>query len=373
MNDADPLSAIAPAAGPSRPILTIDLGAITANWKALADRAAGAECAAVVKADAYGLGLSRVAPALAAAGARTFFVAQAQEGAKLRRILGPGPVIYVFNGFTEDDLETFVSNDLQPVLNSLHQIRTFRAAAYAFPEKPRAALHVESGINRLGLTPDDLDALRAAGPGGIDFTLVMSHLAAADEPQNGMNARQRGAFSGRSALLRAVAPKARLSLAATGGTLLGPSFHFDLVRPGIGLYGGLPFDAARSVVTLEAPFLQIRPVPAGLSVGYGATWTARRDSVIGVLPLGYADGFFRTLKEPKVFIRGRPAPVVGRISMDMITVDLTAHPDVETGAMAEVLGPNQGVDALASRCGTIGYEILTALGDRYARRYIEAE
>lgn len=360
-----------PADAPSRPVLTIDLGALVANWRALAQMAAPAECAAVVKADAYGLGLDRVAPALAEAGARTFFVAQPPEGVRLRKILGPDPVIYVFNGFTPADTEAYAAHDIRPVINSLPQLRALQAAAYAFETPPKAGLHVESGINRLGLAPDDLDAIRSVGAQGVRFTLVMSHLAVADTPQDGMNARQRGAFAGRSALLRPIAPGAKLSLAATGGTLLGGEFHFDMVRPGVGLYGGAPFAAAARVVTLEAPLLQIRPVPAGASVGYGAVWTARRDSRVGVLPLGYADGFFRTLKDPKVFLRGRPVPVIGRISMDMITVDLTDHPDAATGAMIEVLGPSQSVDQLAARCGTIGYEILTALGDRYARRYIE--
>ncbi|MGG7565687.1 alanine racemase [Rhodovulum sp. DZ06] len=357
----------------SRPILTIDLGALAANWRALADIAAPAEAAAVVKADAYGCGLDRVAPALAAAGAKTFFVAQALEGARLRRILGPGPVIYVFNGFMPSDLELFASNDMRPVVSSPSQLKALRSALYAFEAPPKIGVHIESGINRLGFTSEEIDLLRADGAGGCEITLVMSHLAMADEPSAGMNARQRGAFAGRSALLRAAAPGAQLSLAATGGTLLGAPFHFDLVRPGVGLYGGLPFGAAKRVVTLEAPLLQVRRVPAGDTVGYGAAWTARRDSRIGVLPLGYADGFFRTLKGVKTYLRGRPAPLVGRISMDMVTVDLTDHPDVQTGQLLEILGPNQSVDQLAACCGTIGYEVLTALGDRYQRRYIEAD
>jgi alanine racemase len=353
----------------SRPLLTVDLGAITANWQALAKIAAPAEAAAVVKANAYGLGVDRVAPALWAAGARTFFVALPREGAQLRSILGPEAVIYVFNGFMPADTEIYAANDLRPILNSLHQINALQSALHAMHEKPKVGLHIESGINRLGLTPDDLDQLRSTHVPGLEIALIMSHLAVADEPSNGMNGRQRGAFSGRSALLRAVAPGARMSLAATGGTLLGTQFHFDLVRPGVGLYGGAPFAAARSVVTLEAPILQLRTVPSGASVGYGATWTARRESRIGVLPIGYADGFFRGHKNPRVFLRGRPAPVIGRVSMDMITVDLTDHAGVEPGAMVEILGPHQSVDQLAAGAGTIGYEVLTALGARFARRY----
>ena len=198
----------------------------------------------------------------------------------------------------------------------------------------------------------------------------MSHLASADEPENAMNARQRGAFTGRAQLLHGLAPNARLSLGATGGTLLGPEFHFDLTRPGVGLYGGEPFAEARTVVHLHAPLLQVREIAAGDSVGYGATWTAKRPSRIGVLGLGYADGFFRLSKGLQLYLDGRPVPLVGRVSMDMITVDLTDAPEPAPGAMVEVLGPNQSVDDLAKGIGTTGYEVLTSLGPRYARRYV---
>lgn len=357
----------------SRPLLTIDLGAIVANWRALAALAAPAEAAAVVKADAYGLGVDRVAPALFAAGARTFFVALPHEGARLRSVLGPDPAIYVFNGFMPADTELYAANDLRPVLNSLYQINSLQAALYAMHKVPKVALHVESGINRLGLMPDDLDALRATKTPGLEVTLIMSHLAIADDPADEMNARQRAAFAERAALLRAIAPDARLSLGATGGTLLGAPYHFDMVRPGVGLYGGAPYAGALPVVTLEAPILQLRRVPAGECVGYGATWTARRDSDIGVLPLGYADGLHRTRSGTQVWLDNRPAPVVGRVSMDMITVDLTDHPDAAPGRMVEIIGARQSIDQLAKSAGTIGYEVLTALGARHARRYTEPE
>lgn len=361
--------------GLSRPLLTVDLGAIAANWKALAEIASPAEASAVVKADAYGLGLDKVAPALAAAGAKTFFVAQPPEGAALRRILGPEPAIYVFNGFTPYDLEVYASNDLRPVLNSLDQIRALQAALYAFEGVPKVGLHIESGINRLGLTTVNLQELKAAGLSGIEVTLIMSHLACADAPEEEMNPRQRAAFDERSALLKDIAPNAQRALSATGGILLGPEYHFDLVRPGIGLYGAMPFADARRVATLEAPILQLRDVAIGETVGYGASWTATRPSRIGVLPLGYADGFFRTLSGTamQVFHKGVAAPVVGRVSMDMITVDFTDVPEAAAGDMVEVFGPHQSVDEIAAHIGTIGYEVLTALGGRYARRYIEAD
>lgn len=359
----------AQASGASRPRLTVDLGALVHNWRALDAASGGAEASAVVKADAYGTGIAPAAKALHAAGARTFFVAQMPEGAELREILGPGPVIYVFNGFRPEDEAFMRSHDLRPVIASPEQLARLTEALPRFDRAPEIGLHIESGINRMGFTSDELDGLRAGLPEGVEVSLVMSHLACADEPESSMNGRQRGAFSGRTALLRGIAPRAKLSLSATGGILLGEGFHFDLTRPGVGLYGGLPFKDARHVVTLEAPLLQVREIPKGETVGYGATWTAARPSRIGVLPLGYADGFFRTLKGPTVYLDGRPAPVVGRVSMDMITVDLTDLPEPPAGAWVEVLGPNQSVDQLAACAGTIGYEVLTALGPRYVRHY----
>ncbi len=353
--------------------LTVDLDAIVRNWRALDAMSPGAETAAVVKADAYGLGVDRVAPALARAGARTFFVAQAREGATLRRILGPGPDIYVFNGFTPAETELFAAHDLRPLLCSHAQVRAFKAALPIFAPKPAVGLHIETGINRQGLTMHELDLVRAEGLRDMRVTLVMSHLACADTPDSGMNLRQRGAFAGRAALLGAAAPEARLSLAATGGALLGPRFHFDMIRPGIGLYGCAPFAQAEPVVFLDAPILQLRRIQRGESVGYGAAWTAARDSMIGVLPLGYADGIHRATRDMRVMLDGRPAPVIGRISMDMLTVDFTDHPRAVAGRSVEILGRSQSADALAACAGTIGYEMLTALGARYERRYIGAD
>ncbi|MDF2232005.1 alanine racemase [Albimonas sp. CAU 1670] len=372
--DASGASSFQPPATPaaSKPVLTLDLGALAANWRALDALSGKAEAAAVVKADAYGLGVAPAAKALAAAGAKTFFVAHATEGAELREALGPGVPIHVFNGFMPDDLDAFRGADLIPVLNSPFQIEAFRAALPQLSPSaaPKVGLHIESGINRLGFTPAEIDALRADPPRDLDVSLVMSHLACADEPEHSMNARQRGAFTGRAQLLHGLAPNARLSLGATGGVLLGPEFHFDLTRPGVGLYGGEPFMDARTVVHLHAPLLQVREIAAGETVGYGGTWTARRPSRIGVLGLGYADGFFRLSKGLNLYVDGRAVPLIGRVSMDMITVDLTDLPEPAPGAMVEVLGPNQSVDALAKGIGTTGYEVLTSLGPRYARRYV---
>ncbi|MEM6439721.1 MAG: alanine racemase [Pseudomonadota bacterium] len=371
--------ALAPARaeGPARPVLTVDHDALAANWRALDALSGAAEAGAVVKADAYGCGLAPCAQTLRDAGAKTFFVAQAPEGAALREALGPDgtETIYVLNGFWPEDAAIFAEGRLTPALISLAQVDAWSAEARARGRVLPAALHIETGINRMALTSAELDVLRRAPPEGLDFDLVMSHLACADAPGDAMNSRQRGAFAGRGALAKPLAPRARRSLGATGGILLGPNFHFDLTRPGIGLFGGLPFAEARRVARLDAPFLQIREIPAGETVGYGGTWRAPRPSRIGVLPLGYADGFQRAAggkPDAKVFVDGRPAPVVGRVSMDMITVDLTDLPEPAPGALAEVLGPNQSVDELGEVFGSFAYEVLTGFGARYTRRHAGA-
>ncbi len=337
--------------------LIIDLGAVQANWRALADTAPGARPGAVVKADAYGLGADRVVPALYQAGARDFFVALAAEGRAIRPLLPEDAQIFVLSGHMEGaDLTGLI-----PLLNSPAQFFRDRALR---PKSP-FGIQLDSGMNRLGFEPGEWAAVRAealtAGP-----RLVMSHLACADEPDHAANAGQLAAF--RAMTAGVTAP---LSLAATGGTLLGADFHFDLVRLGIGMYGGLPFAEARPVVTLALPVIQTREVKPGESVGYGYCWTAQRPSRIATVAAGYADGLARALArqgELRLWSGDRAAPVVGRISMDLITVDVTDLPDVP--ASLEILNAHQGVDALADLGGTIGYEILTSLGRRYPRTYL---
>jgi alanine racemase len=356
-----------------RPTLTIDLGAIAENWRALAALSGSAEAGAVIKADAYGLGAAGVGPVLRDAGARTFFVAQAEEGAALRDAVGPAPAIYVFNGFIADEAPLFLGADLRPCLNTPQQITAYAALSSRQPDRLRAALHVDSGINRLGLGVDDLNHLLQVPENTlkIHVDLILSHLACADDPENPMNAAQASIFRARAQRARLLAPKARLSLSATGGVMLGADFAFDLTRPGVGLYGGLPFADARTAVSLHAPILQVRDISTGEAVGYGASWRAPRPSRIAVVPLGYADGIMRAMSGRGVFwLDGEPVPIVGRVSMDMITLDVTDRPDAATGQLVEVLGPNQSVDALAAYADTIGYEVLTALGARYQRRYI---
>jgi alanine racemase len=341
--------------------LTIDLDAITANWRAL-DRltGSGVQTAAVVKADAYGLGVTRVVRALAQAGARRFFVAYAEEGAMVRQALGPGPQIAVLSGHMAGDTEMIHDLDLTPMLNSLEQITRHLEAlpGHAF------GVQLDTGMNRLGVELLEWQAvapiLVEAGP-----ELLMSHLACADDPGHPLNEAQLRAFhemTDGTGLPR--------SLSATGGILLGPRYHFDLTRPGVGLYGGLPYAAAQPVVTLSLPVIQTREVETGEAVGYGCTWIADRPSVIATVAGGYADGLPRSLSNRAQLWDGDvPCPLVGRVSMDLITVDITHLPEVPRSL--DILGPHQTVDALAEAGGTIGYEILTGLGNRYLRRHQE--
>jgi len=344
--------------------LTIDLAALAANWTALARQASGARPGAVVKADAYGLGAALVAPALYAAGARDFFVALASEGRALRPHLGPEARIFVLSGHMEGQ----GLDGLIPVLNGPEQFFRDRAL------RPRGdfAIQLDSGMNRLGFEPPEWAAIRSealAAPTlqGTGPALVMSHLMCADEPGHPANAAQLRAF--RQMTDGIAAPR---SLAATGGILLGAEYHFDLTRPGIGLYGGQPHVGARPVVQLSLDVIQTRSVAVGEAVGYGCTWTASRPSRIATVAAGYADGLLRALsgKNVPLWAGDRSVPMVGRVSMDLITVDVTDLPEVPQ--TLEILNARQGVDDLAALAGTIGYEILTSLGPRYERRYLQS-
>lgn len=337
--------------------LTIDLDAIAANWLQLS-RLAHAETGATIKADAYGLGAGPVARRLADAGVRSFFVALAEEGAAIRQAIGAGPRIFVFSGHMAGDAQLLRNLDLIPLVNSADQLARHLEA---LPQHP-FGVQLDTGMNRLGMEPAEWAAVRT-----IDLPhpphLVMSHLACADEPGHLMNPGQLGVF-----LEMTEGIGAPRSLAATGGMLLGPDYHFDLCRPGIGLYGGLPFEDALSVVTLSLPVVQVRDVEPHEAVGYACTWVAPRPSRIATVAAGYADGLLRSLSNRAVLWAGStPCPVVGRVSMDLITVDVTDLADEPE--WLDILGPRQSVDALAELAGTIGYEILTSLGPRYRRRY----
>ncbi len=339
-------------------ILTIDLGALVANYRALDAMTAG-ETAAVVKADGYGLGAGLVAQTLAKIGARTFFVATAAEGATIRAALGPGPTINVFSGHIAGTTETLRAAHLTPMLNSPEQIARHHSSLPGHP----FGLQLDTGMHRLGLQPGDWPSARALA---AQAALVMSHLACADEPTHPLNAVQLARFGEMTADISA--PR---SLSATGGTLLGADYHFDLTRPGIGLYGGLPFASARAVIRLSLPVVQIRDLAPGDTVGYAASFTAETPRRIATLASGYADGLPRTLSNKATLWHGAtPCPLVGRVSMDLLTVDVTdcaTPPDT-----LDLIGPDQSVDDLASIAGTIGYEILTSLGCRYQRMVIPA-
>ncbi|MEM9048887.1 MAG: alanine racemase [Pseudomonadota bacterium] len=340
--------------------LTIDLGAICNNWRALdalSDRSC--ETAAVLKADAYGCGAERVGPALARAGCRSFFVALAEEGAALRVALGPTPEIYVLSGLMPGDAALVREAALTPVLNSMAQIRDFKATLAG----RSCAVQLDSGMNRLGLEPAELASV-LADLALLRPKLVISHLACSDAPQDPMNAAQRAAFKAMASAL----PGIRRSLAATGGVLLGPSFHYEMTRPGVGLFGGRPFDAAQPVLRLSLPVIQIRSLSPGEAVGYGAAWRAPQSARIATLSAGYADGLIRAMGDRLCVYAGAIAcPLVGRVSMDLLTADVTALD--RPPATLDILCPAQSIDALAAAAGTIGYEILTSLGSRYTRHY----
>jgi alanine racemase len=339
------------------PTLTIDLGALAANWRAL-DAMTASETAAVVKADGYGCGAGRVARRLAREGARRFFVAIAEEGAALRQALGPGPEINVFSGHMPGDTDMINDLSLTPMINSLDQMLRHLEALPGHP----FGIQLDSGMNRLGMEPAEWAALRDVAT-QQNLTLVMSHLACADDAGHPMNAHQLKVFRQMTDGLQV--PR---SLAATGGVLMDPAFHFELTRPGVGLYGGRPFEEAHPVAHVEVPVIQVRDVEAGETVGYGNTWTAKAPARIATIAAGYADGVIRCMgPRAQVWVGETPCPVVGRISMDLIGVDVTGvSPQPES---VELLGHHNGVDTLADAAGTIGYEILTSLGARYRRRY----
>ncbi len=363
MTDARPLT--------GQPVLTIDLPAIVANWRDLAARGAPGAVAGVVKADGYGLGAAWVARALRDAGCRHFFVACITEGLALRAAIGPAPMIAVLEGFApaEDGDAALV-----PVLNALADVAAHAAAGRAAGVARRAILHLDTGMARLGLDGPEQSRL-AADHGllaGLDVLYVMTHLACADEPAHPLNAAQAARFAAACAAL----PPMRRSVANSSGLFLGPGFASDLARPGCALYGINPTPGApnpmRQVMRLDAPVLQVREIPAGASVGYGASWVAQRPSRIATVAVGYADGYLRSLSGRAMGeCHGRPVPLVARVSMDLTTFDVTDRPDIGVGDRITVLGgAGCSPDQAAALAGTIGYEMLTGLGARYHRDYV---
>lgn len=360
-------------------VLTIDLEAVVANYRALRDLSAPAECAAVVKADAYGLGMARVAPALWRAGCKTFFVATLGEGRALRALL-PQATIYGLAGLLPDTAELYRAHDLRPVLNSAEEIGEWAAFCAKLGEKLACAVHIDSGMNRLGLSAEEVDRIATATElwEALTLSIVMSHLACADEPDHFKNEAQRQIFD----RLRARLPVARASLANSAGILLGPDFVYDLVRPGLALYGGKPYrlgeNPFRPVVQLKGRILQLRDVAPGETVGYGATRTLRKAARLAIVSVGYADGLFRALSVADGedglagYLGPHAAPIVGRVSMDLVMLDVSHVPEAlaQRGAWVELIGPNVPAHVLAAHAGTIEYEVLTNLGRRAFRRYI---
>jgi alanine racemase len=351
-------------------ILEIDLGAVVANWRLLAAKASPAACAAVVKANGYGLGAGPVAHALYGAGCRRFFVATLDEGIELRQALGRGAEIAVFNGPLPGSAAEFVAARLIPVLNDPDQIEAWERVS-GKGGAPIAMVHVDTGLNRLGVSMAELavmaERLRALQP-----QLLLSHLACAETPEHVLNTRQCELF----AAVRQQLPGVKASLAASSGIFLGTDFHCDEVRPGAALYGVNPCpghpNPMRPVVRLRAKIVQIRKIDRGESVGYGAAHVMDSPGFLATAAIGYADGWPRSLSRRGCgWLAGKRVPLLGRVSMDLATFDVSAidpaqrHP----GAMIELLGEHYGVDEAAADAGTIGYEILTALGARYHRVY----
>lgn len=355
-------------------VLTVDLSALAANYRLLCQRAGAARVAGVVKADAYGLGAMRVAPALHAAGCRDFFVAQFAEALALKPALGADAQLYVLNGLQPGAEPACAEAGIVPVLNSLEQIDNWSRVARTHESGLPALLQFDTGMSRLGLSPEDAVALAAAPErlAGVRVLGVMSHLACADDPLNAQNADQLTA-------MRHVAqgfPGAALSFANSGGIFLGKDYQGALVRPGIALYGGAPTPSRpnpmQPVVRLDVRVIQTRTVPAGTRIGYGGVHVTRGECRLATLASGYADGLPRSLSDRGAAYAGAiRLPIVGRVSMDSLTIDITALPPgaLGLGSLVELIGPHQTLDALARDAGTISYEILTGLGTRFHRVY----
>ena len=340
--------------------LTINLGSIAGNWAALnALSADTVETGAVVKANGYGLDCGPVVRALYHAGARQFFVAAAEEASVIRRELGDSVSINVFSGHMRGDTEMIHDLHLIPMLNSFNQLTRHLEALPGHP----FGIQLDTGMNRLGMEPSEWESVRdIVVP--LRPNMLISHLACADDPAHPMNRQQRDLFR-----LMTDGLGLKRSLSATGGVLLGPDYHFDITRPGIGLYGGAPFSESNQVAHLSLPIIQVRNVTAGETVGYGNSWTAQAPSRIATVAAGYADGLIRAISNRGMLWADEIAcPIVGRVSMDMIGVDITLL-DHDPEAL-DILCPNQTIDDLANIAGTISYEVLTSLSMRYTRRYI---
>src|SRR3954466_11185724 len=375
--EANAAAALAAATATAPGVLTVDLDAIVANWRKLETTAVPAECAAVIKADAYGCGIVPVAKALAGAGCKTFFVATLDEARAARDAL-PSAELYVLDGFFQNCGDSFAKLNCRPVIGDLNELAEWDVFCRRSGWSGGAAIHIDTGMNRLGLTLVEANGIVPrinAGDHGI--TLVMSHLACAETLNHPLNAKQVAAFREIASNFSGVPA----SLANFSGIYLGPQFQFDMVRPGAALYGVNPTPEAdnpmQAVVDLKARIVQLRTIERGDSVGYGGTWTARRPTKLAIVSAGYADGYFRAAgsndgtRGAEVVVAGKRCPVAGRISMDLMAVDVTDVPPnaARRGHWVTLIGEGITVDELAHHFGTIGYEVLSSLGKRYARIY----
>lgn len=367
--------------------LCIDLGALADNWRVLNDLASASECSAVVKADAYGIGIEQAVPTLWNAGCRTFFVALPEEGIRARKA-APGAIIYVLAGYLPRTFETYRRFQLRPVIND--ELSNWIEASGA--DRLSYAIQLETGMNRLGMPIGTFEKMQESGLlETYKPDLVMSHLACADTPDHPLNERQKAQFQ----KVATHCPHARTSLANSAGIFLGPEYHHDMVRPGIALYGGAAASAhlqnnpMRPVVSVDARILQVKSVRPGKTVGYSGVETIRpsdrpdgNNRILATLSVGYSDGYLRAAgssddqKGASAAWRGFRVPLIGRVSMDLVTVDMTNHPDVEQllsgnwqDQWIELIGPTVPLDEVATAAGTIGYELLTGLGSRYHRTY----
>lgn len=366
-------------------ILTIDLAALTANWRMLAQRSAPGECAAVVKANAYGLGIETAVPALAKAGCRTFFVAHLSEAIRVRAA-APDADIFVLNGLSAGQMEAYTAHRLAPVLGSMPEIEAFLAASNANPGIPAPALHVDTGMNRLGLRPDVArDFIAQGGLARLKPGLVMSHFVSAETPDDPVTATQIATMTSVVAHMESHSQRPRVSLCNSSGLFLDIAPTYHLCRPGYALYGGNPTpgkpNPMQPVIRLESSIVQIHTVLKGERVGYNGNFLATRDSRIATISCGYADGFPRNAGakpgEPGgiAILAGREVPFAGNVSMDLITLDITDVPEgsVKPGDLATLIGDSLDIDRVGASGKTSGYEILTNLGQRYQRIYVQPE
>ena len=352
-------------------VLSIDLTSIKANFEIIRKQLSGAEAGAVVKANGYGLGAERIAGTLAKAGCKKFFVANVDEGIKLRAKL-PNIDIYILNGLFPGTEEVYHEHNLSPILGSLGEIKLWKqfSSNKPFP----CCIHVDTGMLRLGLEPNEIMKITddVSIVEGLDVRFIMSHLASADEPNNLQNETQLSSFR----IARKYLPMGRATLAASSGIFLGRNFHFDLVRPGIAIYGGNPNPGKQNpmipTISLKAQIKQIRNAQSSETIGYGASHKLSRQSQIATVAVGYADGFLRSLSNNSCgYINNFRVPLVGRVSMDLATFDVTDVPKklAVPGQWLELIGPNHTIDQVAKEAGTIAHEVLTSLGERYHRVY----